>query len=84
MFGQGWCPFGICKSQPSSGQKFDFYRIHPEPFKPGPDSLERDAARLIVDHEIKEAQNTRVVAGDRFDVSWSITSPLFAELQQAG
>lgn len=60
-----------------SGQKFDFYGVHPEPPKPGTDTYERDTELLIVGKEIRESQNPTVVAGDLNDVGWSITSRLF-------
>jgi endonuclease/exonuclease/phosphatase (EEP) superfamily protein YafD len=61
----------------ASGEKIDFYGVHPEPPQPGTDTYERDTELLIIGRKIKESKNPTVVAGDLNDVGWSDTSKLF-------
>jgi endonuclease/exonuclease/phosphatase (EEP) superfamily protein YafD len=60
-----------------SGNKIDFYGVHPEPPTPGTDTYERDTELLLIGEKIRESKNPTVVAGDLNDVGWSITSKLF-------
>jgi endonuclease/exonuclease/phosphatase (EEP) superfamily protein YafD len=60
-----------------SGNKIDFYGVHPEPPKPGTDTYERDTELLIIGKKIRESKNPTIVAGDMNDVGWSVTSKLF-------
>jgi endonuclease/exonuclease/phosphatase (EEP) superfamily protein YafD len=60
-----------------SGNKIDFYGVHPEPPKPGADTYERDTELLIIGKKIRESKNPTIVAGDMNDVGWSVTSKLF-------
>lgn len=60
-----------------SGNKIDFYGVHPEPPKPGSDTYERDTELLIIGKKIRKTNNPSVVAGDLNDVGWSGTSTLF-------
>jgi endonuclease/exonuclease/phosphatase (EEP) superfamily protein YafD len=61
----------------ASGDKIDFYGVHPEPPQPGTDTYERDTELLIIGREIRESNNPTIVAGDLNDVGWSKTSRLF-------
>lgn len=63
-----------------SGNKIDFYGVHPEPPKPGSDAYERNTELLIIGKKIKETQLPTIVAGDLNDVGWSVTSKRFREL----
>lgn len=60
-----------------SGNKIDFYGVHPEPPTPGADTYERDTELLIIGNKIKETKHPSIVAGDLNDVGWSVTSKLF-------
>lgn len=60
-----------------SGDRFDFYGVHPEPPKPGSDTYERDTELLIIGKKIRDSPTPSIVAGDLNDVGWSRTSKLF-------
>ncbi len=66
----------------SSGNKIDFYGVHPEPPMPGIDTWERDTELLIIGKKIKETNNPTIVAGDLNDVGWSMTSKLFRKYSE--
>jgi endonuclease/exonuclease/phosphatase (EEP) superfamily protein YafD len=60
-----------------SGNKIDFYGVHPEPPMPGTDTYERDTELLLIGEKIRDSKNPTLVAGDLNDVAWSVTSKLF-------
>lgn len=60
-----------------SGNKIDFYGVHPKPPRPGSHTHERDTELLIIGKKIRYSKNPTIVAGDLNDVGWSVTSKLF-------
>jgi endonuclease/exonuclease/phosphatase (EEP) superfamily protein YafD len=63
-----------------SGERIEFFGLHPRPPDPGHDTDERDAEILIVGREVRECTRPAVVAGDLNDVAWSDTTRLFQTL----
>ncbi|GAB2790968.1 endonuclease/exonuclease/phosphatase family protein [Rhabdobacter roseus] len=65
-----------------SGERVQFYCIHPTPPVPNenPRSTERDIEILLVGKMAKESTLPVVVAGDLNDVAWSYTTGLFQKI----
>ncbi|SEI87040.1 Uncharacterized conserved protein YafD, endonuclease/exonuclease/phosphatase (EEP) superfamily [Cyclobacterium xiamenense] len=75
-------PSIFTKVQLPSGERFDFFGVHPEPPRPGSDTYERDTELLIIGKDIEKNPRPVLVAGDLNDVGWSKTSTLFREYSQ--
>lgn len=67
-----------------SGQKLQFYGLHPKPPVPGESlqSTERDAELLTIGKMTKKQSLPVIVAGDLNDVAWSYTSKLFLRISE--
>jgi len=67
-----------------SGQKVQFYGLHPKPPVPGESlqSTERDAELLMVGKKVRHQKMPVLVAGDLNDVAWSYTSKLFLRISE--
>lgn len=63
-----------------SGQRFQFYGVHPEPPTYDNNTEKREAELLLVGKEIKETGKPSIVAGDLNDVGWSYTTNLFKKI----
>ena len=64
----------------SSGDRIEFYGLHPRPPHFLHDSQERDAELLLVGREVANIQRPVIVAGDLNDVAWSYTTSLFQRI----
>jgi endonuclease/exonuclease/phosphatase (EEP) superfamily protein YafD len=63
-----------------SGDRIDFYGVHPRPPRPSDDTEERDAELLIVGKEVAAKPDAAIIAGDLNDVAWSYTTRLFQKI----
>ncbi|HEY1009901.1 MAG: endonuclease/exonuclease/phosphatase family protein [Daejeonella sp.] len=65
-----------------SGDKVNFYGLHPTPPVPteNPRTTERDQEILLVGKEAKKSKLPVIVAGDLNDVAWSYTTELFSKI----
>jgi endonuclease/exonuclease/phosphatase (EEP) superfamily protein YafD len=63
-----------------SGDRVEFFGLHPRPPEPQQDTEERDAELLMVGREVKACGRPAIVAGDLNDVAWSNTTRLFQKV----
>lgn len=63
-----------------SGERVEFFGLHPRPPEPQQDTEERDAELLIVGREVKDNSTPAIVAGDLNDVAWSNSTRLFQKV----
>lgn len=57
-----------------SGDRVQFYGVHPPPPRPGDDTGERDTELMHVAREIRAQRRPAILAGDLNDVAWSRTT----------
>jgi endonuclease/exonuclease/phosphatase (EEP) superfamily protein YafD len=65
-----------------SGERIQFYGLHPRPPAPqeSESSLPRDVELVMVGKQVKQSGAPTIVAGDLNDVAWSHTTKLFKEI----
>jgi endonuclease/exonuclease/phosphatase (EEP) superfamily protein YafD len=65
-----------------SGDRLDFWGLHPEPPTPAESELStpRDAELLLVGRAVRDLRRPVIVAGDLNDVAWSYTTRLFQKI----
>lgn len=63
-----------------SGERVEFFGLHPRPPEPQQGTEERDAELLIVGREARDCERPAIVAGDLNDVAWSNTTRLFQKI----
>lgn len=63
-----------------SGDRIEFFGLHPRPPEPQQDTDERDAELLMVGKELRACVLPAIVAGDLHDVAWSNTTRLFQKV----
>lgn len=57
-----------------SGDRVQFYGVHPRPPRPGDDTGDRDTELTFIAREIRGRSRPAILAGDLNDVAWSRTS----------
>ncbi len=66
----------------SSGDRLEFWGLHPEPPTPGQSdsSIPRDAELLLAGRAVRDLRRPVIIAGDLNDVAWSNTTRLFQKI----